>query len=292
LDCGTYEPYFHSQHRYRDKPDHRPEESVNKSEFIAVLEERLGSRRNAAEALDAVIEIIQRQVAKGERVVISGFGSFEKAVRAARVGRNPRTGETVKVKKTSVPRFRPGTAFKGFVADPRSLPKPAKATAAGKAAAGKAAANGAAPVRAVTTRARTTPIAAVAAKTTAARTTPAKATPAAPVKGAARTTPVRATRPAAAGTPATKAVATRTAPAAKAVATKAAPATKTVATKAAPATKTVATKAAPATKTVATKATGARTTKAAPAKAAAVTANGTAKKAGAAPTRAPRGRKA
>src|SRR4051812_22010707 len=72
-------------------------------------------KRAAEHAVDAVFDTILRAVAQGEKVALSGFGVFEKVDRAARTGRNPRTGETVKVKKTSVPKFRPGTQFKGVV---------------------------------------------------------------------------------------------------------------------------------------------------------------------------------
>jgi DNA-binding protein HU-beta len=99
------------------------EEPVNKAELVAALEGRLGSRKVAAEALEAVVDTITRTVARGEKVVITGFGSFERAVRGPRVGRNLRTGESVKIKKRTVPRFRPGTAFKSYVADPGTLPK-------------------------------------------------------------------------------------------------------------------------------------------------------------------------
>ena len=98
---------------------------MNKGQLVDALESRLGSKRAATEAVDAVIDTIVRVVSRGERVAISGFGTFEKAARAARTGRNPRTGETVKIKKTSVPKFKAGTAFKGFVANPKSLPKAA-----------------------------------------------------------------------------------------------------------------------------------------------------------------------
>ncbi|MFZ5871152.1 MAG: HU family DNA-binding protein, partial [Actinomycetota bacterium] len=108
---------------------------MNKGQLVEALEARLGSRKAAVEAVDAVIDTIVRTVAKGERVAISGFGTFEKAARAARTGRNPRTGETVKIKKTSVPRFKAGTAFKGFVAKPSSLPKAAKTATRATAAA-------------------------------------------------------------------------------------------------------------------------------------------------------------
>jgi DNA-binding protein HU-beta len=127
-------------------------EAVNKGQLVEALESRLGGRKAAAEAVDAVIDTIVRQVAKGERVAISGFGTFEKAARAARTGRNPRTGETVKIKKTSVPRFKAGTAFKGFVANPKTLPKAATGAAAkAVGTAGRAAAG----ARAATTRGAT-----------------------------------------------------------------------------------------------------------------------------------------
>jgi DNA-binding protein HU-beta len=134
---------------------------VNKAELVAALEGRLGSRKAAAEAIEAIIDTVTRAVARGEKVAISGFGSFEKAVRGPRVGRNPRTGDTVKIKKTSVPRFKPGTAFKMYVANPKSLPKVAavSATTAARSAARAAtvaAASGAAKApakRATTTKA-------------------------------------------------------------------------------------------------------------------------------------------
>src|SRR4051794_35344427 len=90
-------------------------------------------KRAAENAVDAVFDTILRAVAQGEKVALSGFGVFEKVDRAARTGRNPRTGETVKVKKTSVPKFRPGTQFKGVVSGAVKLGK--VADAATKAAA-------------------------------------------------------------------------------------------------------------------------------------------------------------
>jgi DNA-binding protein HU-beta len=89
---------------------------VNRAELTDAIRDRLGLDKRAAEnAVDAVFDTILRAVAQGEKVALSGFGVFEKVDRAARTGRNPRTGETVKVKKTSVPKFRPGTQFKGVV---------------------------------------------------------------------------------------------------------------------------------------------------------------------------------
>jgi DNA-binding protein HU-beta len=102
---------------------------VNKAELIEALSGRLGDRKSATAALDAVLTEIQNAVTKGDKVSITGFGVFEKRVRAARTARNPRTGESVKVKKTSVPAFRPGASFKDLVAAGK-LPKATKAAAA------------------------------------------------------------------------------------------------------------------------------------------------------------------
>ena len=96
---------------------------MNKSELLKALEVKLGSRKAASDALEAVVDTIIREVARGGSVGITGFGTFEKAARAARTGRNPRTGETVRIRKTSVPKFRPGTQFKEYVAAPSRMPK-------------------------------------------------------------------------------------------------------------------------------------------------------------------------
>jgi DNA-binding protein HU-beta len=107
---------------------------VNRAELIDAIRDRLGIEKRTAEyAVDAVLDTIQRAVAQGEKVAITGFGVFEKVDRAARTGRNPRTGEAVKVKKTSVPKFRPGSQFKGVVSGAVKLGK--VADAATKAAA-------------------------------------------------------------------------------------------------------------------------------------------------------------
>ena len=81
--------------------------TVNKAELIEALAARLGDRKTATAALDAVISEVENAVTKGDRVAITGFGVFEKRARNARTARNPRTGEPVKVKKTSVPAFKP-----------------------------------------------------------------------------------------------------------------------------------------------------------------------------------------
>jgi DNA-binding protein HU-beta len=162
---------------------------VNKAELIEALSARLGDKKQATSALDAVLAEIQSAVTKGDKVAITGFGVFEKRVRGARTARNPRTGEAVKVKKTSVPAFRAGASFREMVASG----KVPKATPAKKAAATK-----------------TTAAKATAAKTTAAKTTAAKKAPAKTTRAASTTARKTATT-----------AATKTAPARKAPAKKA-----------------------------------------------------------------------
>ena len=97
---------------------------MNKAELVNTLAGRLGGNKKAAgEALNAVIDTVYRAVAKGEKVTITGFGSFEKVQRAARTGRNPATGQTIKVKKSVAPKFRPGQEFKNVVSGSKKLPR-------------------------------------------------------------------------------------------------------------------------------------------------------------------------
>ncbi|QXJ24843.1 HU family DNA-binding protein [Actinomadura graeca] len=90
---------------------------MNKRELVDAISGRLGSNKKiAGEALDAILETIQETVAKGDKVAITGFGSFEKADRPARTARNPATGKTIQVPATSVPKFKAGADFKNLVA--------------------------------------------------------------------------------------------------------------------------------------------------------------------------------
>lgn len=89
---------------------------MNKTELVEALAVRLGDKKQAGAALEAVLAEIQIAVTRGDKVAITGFGVFEKRIRAARMARNPRTGDPVRVKKTSVPAFRPGTGFRDMVA--------------------------------------------------------------------------------------------------------------------------------------------------------------------------------
>src|SRR5690606_34036632 len=98
-------------------------EDVNKAQLVEAIQDQLGGRQQAADAVDAVLDAIVRSVVQGERVSVTGFGSFEKVERPARYARNPQTGERVRVKKTSVPRFRAGAGFKDLVSGAKKLPK-------------------------------------------------------------------------------------------------------------------------------------------------------------------------
>ena len=93
---------------------------MNKRELVDAISDRLGSKKAAAEAVDAILDTIQATVAKGEKVAITGFGSFEKADRPARTARNPATGKAIQVPATSVPKFKAGADFKSLVASKKS----------------------------------------------------------------------------------------------------------------------------------------------------------------------------
>ncbi|MEU5024560.1 HU family DNA-binding protein [Streptomyces milbemycinicus] len=154
---------------------------MNKAQLVEAIADKLGGRQQAAEAVDAVLDAMVRAVVAGERVSVTGFGSFEKVERPARYARNPQTGERVRVKKTSVPRFRAGQGFKDLVSGSKKLPRGGEVAvkkapkgslqvAAKKAAAKKAAAKKAAPA-AKKAAAKKAP-----AKAAAAKKAPAKAT--------------------------------------------------------------------------------------------------------------------
>lgn len=125
---------------------------VNKGQLVDTLASQFeGNRRAAKHALEAVFQTITREVARGEKVAITGFGSFEKKVRPARMVRNPRTGERSRAKKTAVPRFKAGAELKAVVSGEKKLPKATSGTAK-KAAAKKSSSNGTAKKSAATKR--------------------------------------------------------------------------------------------------------------------------------------------
>ena len=88
---------------------------MNKRDLIDAISSQIGDKKTATEAVNAVLDTIQKTVARGDKVAITGFGVFEKQVRPARTARNPATGAAVKVPKTSVPKFRAGADFKAMV---------------------------------------------------------------------------------------------------------------------------------------------------------------------------------
>ena len=89
---------------------------MNKAELVtAIADKTKTSKMQAENYLDVMLSIIQKTVSKGEEVKIVGFGSFSRAVRKAKTGRNPKTGQTIKLPNTNVPRFKPGKEFKDIV---------------------------------------------------------------------------------------------------------------------------------------------------------------------------------
>ena len=88
---------------------------MNKRDLVDAISGRLGGKKPATEAVNAVLEAIQDAVASGDKVAITGFGVFEKSERPARTARNPATGAPIDVAASSVPKFRPGADFKALV---------------------------------------------------------------------------------------------------------------------------------------------------------------------------------
>jgi DNA-binding protein HU-beta len=137
---------------------------MNKAQFIAALAPHFNdSKKEAAHAVDIVFDTIIRNLAKGEDVMINDFGKFKKVDRKARMGRNPFTGETIKIKASKKARFLPAKALKEVIAGDRKLapaPKPEPkvvAKPAAKKAAPKKAAKKAAPKKAAKKVAKKSP---------------------------------------------------------------------------------------------------------------------------------------
>ena len=89
---------------------------MNKTELVdAVAEKADLSKADAGKAVDAVLDVITATLGRGEQVTLVGFGTFEVRDRAARTGRNPRTGETIEIKASRAPAFKAGKALKDAV---------------------------------------------------------------------------------------------------------------------------------------------------------------------------------
>ncbi|GAA3203397.1 MULTISPECIES: HU family DNA-binding protein [Streptomyces] len=202
---------------------------MNKAQLVEAIADKVGGRQQAAEAVDHVLDAIVRAVVAGERVSVTGFGSFEKVDRPARYARNPQTGERVRVKKTSVPRFRAGQGFKDLVSGSKKLPRGGEVSVK-KAPKGSLTGGASATVKKAAAKKTTAKKAATAKKTTAKKATPAK-------KATTKTTAAKKTtaKKAPAKTTATKTTAAKKTTAKKAPAKKAtakkAPAKKSTARK-------------------------------------------------------------
>ncbi|MGP4006503.1 HU family DNA-binding protein [Streptomyces sp. 4N124] len=180
---------------------------MNKAQLVEAIADKMGGRQQAADAVDAVLDAIVRAVVGGDRVSVTGFGSFEKVDRPARYARNPQTGERVRVKKTSVPRFRAGQGFKDLVSGSKKLPRGGEvavkkapkgsltggAAATVKKAAAKKTTKAAAAKKTTARKAATKKTTAAAKKTTAKKTTAKKTTATAKKTAAKKTTAKKAT---------------------------------------------------------------------------------------------------
>ncbi|MEU4086055.1 HU family DNA-binding protein [Streptomyces aureus] len=203
---------------------------MNKAQLVEAIADKVGGRQQAADAVDAVLDAIVRAVVGGDRVSVTGFGSFEKVDRPARYARNPQTGERVRVKKTSVPRFRAGQGFKDLVSGSKKLPK--NDVAVKKAPKGSLSGGASATVKKAAAKKATTAKKAAVRKTAAKKTVAKKATPAVKKTAAAKKTTAKTTaaKKTTAKTTAAKTTAAKKAPAKKATAKKA-PAKKSTARK-------------------------------------------------------------
>ena len=89
---------------------------MNKTELVAAIAKKTElSKKDAEKALKAFTDIVADELKKGEKVQLVGFGTFEVSERAAREGRNPQTGETMKIAASKAPKFKAGKALKDIV---------------------------------------------------------------------------------------------------------------------------------------------------------------------------------
>ena len=89
---------------------------MNKTELIDSMAAKTGlTKKNAEAALNAFVETVSEELTKGEKVSLVGFGTFEVSERAERTGRNPQTGETMKIAASKAPKFKAGKALKDQV---------------------------------------------------------------------------------------------------------------------------------------------------------------------------------
>lgn len=90
---------------------------MNKSELISALAASSGlTQKDVGKVLEAFIETVGNTLKKGEEITLVGFGSFKVSNRAARMGRNPKTGATLEIKASKIPSFKPGKGLKEALA--------------------------------------------------------------------------------------------------------------------------------------------------------------------------------
>lgn len=90
---------------------------MNKTELIAAMAEKAGmSKKDAEKALGAFVDVVGDALKKGDKIQLVGFGTFETRERAAREGKNPQTGEKIKIAASTVPAFKAGKALKDLIA--------------------------------------------------------------------------------------------------------------------------------------------------------------------------------
>ncbi|MEU6934325.1 HU family DNA-binding protein [Streptomyces sp. NPDC046374] len=165
---------------------------MNKAQLVEAIADKLGGRQQAADAVDAVLDAIVRATVAGDRVSVTGFGSFEKVDRPARYARNPQTGERVRVRKTSVPRFRASQGFKDLVSGSKKLPR-SDEVAVRKAPKGSLTGSAAATAKKAAAKKSTAKKATAPAKKVTAKTAPAKKTTSAAKKTTAKKAPAKKT---------------------------------------------------------------------------------------------------
>ena len=89
---------------------------MNRGEFVAAIAEQSGlTKADADRAIEAIFKVVKKALKEGDTISLVGFGTFAVRKRAARTGRNPRTGETIKIKASKVPAFKAGKALKDAV---------------------------------------------------------------------------------------------------------------------------------------------------------------------------------
>lgn len=119
----TYSTYGHYKLKHcvgympmKIKHEFRGGTLMNKTELVAAMAEQTQlSKKDAEAALKAFTDVVSEELKKGEKVQLVGFGTFEVSERAAREGRNPQTGKTMKIAASKAPKFKAGKALKDLV---------------------------------------------------------------------------------------------------------------------------------------------------------------------------------